>query len=76
MAANWCIALQGFRSMHKSPWKNHAASNNDDRAEPPHREREIVEYTVNLIKFRHPEWGENALTCQMGWNHSQSLPTT
>ena len=44
-----------------------------------HREREareIVEYTINLIKSRHPEWAANDPTCQQCWDYYQSLPTT
>jgi len=44
-----------------------------------HREREtreIVEYTINLIRSRHPGWAANDPTCQKCWDYYQSLPTT
>lgn len=44
-----------------------------------HREREtreIVEYTINMIKSRHPEWVATDSTCQRCWDYYQSLPTT
>lgn len=44
-----------------------------------HREREtraIVDYTINMIKSRHPEWAAADPTCQMCWDYYQSLPTT
>jgi len=39
-----------------------------------HREREtrdIVAYTVELIKQGHPEWSENDPTCQKCWDEYQ-----
>ena len=38
--------------------------------------REIVEYTISMIKSRHPEWTANDPTCQMCWDYYQSLPAT
>jgi hypothetical protein len=41
-----------------------------------HREREtrdIVAYTVELIKQGHPEWSENDSTCQKCWDEYEKL---
>lgn len=45
------------------------------RARREQETREIVEYAVNLIKARHPEWTENDPVCQRCWDYYQSLPT-
>jgi hypothetical protein len=42
-----------------------------------HREeetREIIEYTVGLIKSNHPEWTQNDTTCQKCWDYYRALP--
>jgi hypothetical protein len=44
-----------------------------------HREeetREIIEYTVGLIKSNHPEWAQNDATCQKCWEYYRSIPAT
>ena len=43
-----------------------------------HREREtreIVQFTINMIKARHPEWTQDDPACQRCWDYYQSLPT-
>ena len=37
---------------------------------------EIVEYTINMIKARHPEWTKDDPTCRICWDYYRSLPTT
>jgi len=42
-----------------------------------HREeetREIVEYTVSLIKSNHPEWTQTDSMCQKCWDYYRALP--
>jgi hypothetical protein len=44
-----------------------------------HREqesREIVDYTIGLIKARHPEWTENDPACQKCWEYYRNLPAS
>ena len=45
------------------------------RAHREHEMREIVEYTIDMIKGRHPEWTENDPTCQKCWDYYQTIPT-
>lgn len=54
----------------------HDIATSELRAHRERETREIVEYTISLIKSRHPEWAENDPTCQRCWNYYQSLPTT
>ena len=54
----------------------HDIASSDLRAHRKCETREIVEYTINMIKSRHPEWVANDPTCQMCWDYYQSLPTT
>ena len=55
---------------------HHSVATSELRAHREHETREMVEYTINMIKSRHPEWAENDPTCQQCWNYYQSLPTT
>ncbi|HAV61468.1 MAG TPA: hypothetical protein DCY13_03785 [Verrucomicrobiales bacterium] len=34
---------------------------------------EIVRYTINMIKARHPEWTENDPACQKCWDFYRQL---
>ena len=54
----------------------HDIATSELRAHRERETREIVEYTINMIKARHPEWAENDPTCQLCWNYYQNLPTT
>ncbi len=43
-----------------------------------HRERdkrEMVEYTIGVIRSHHPEWAEKDPACQRCWDYYESLPT-
>jgi len=55
---------------------HHSLATNELRAHRERETREIVEYAVNLIKSRHPEWVESDPTCQMCWDYYQNLLTT
>lgn len=55
---------------------HHSIATSELRAHREHETREMVEYTINMIKSRHPEWAENDPSCQRCWNYYQSLPTT
>ncbi len=35
--------------------------------------RAVVEYTINLIKSRHPEWTEGDPSCQKCWDFYRQL---
>lgn len=54
----------------------HDIASNELRTHRERETREIVEYTIKMIKARHPEWVANDQTCQMCWDYYQSLPTT
>jgi len=55
---------------------HHEITISDFRSHRERETREVIEYTINLIKARHPEWAENDPTCQMCWDYYQQLPTT
>ena len=55
---------------------HHSIASSELRAHSERETREIVEYTINMIKSRHPEWAANDPTCQKCWDYYQSLPTT
>lgn len=42
-----------------------------------HREqetREILDYTIAMIKDRHPEWTADDPTCQLCWDYYRNIP--
>ena len=44
-----------------------------------HREEEtkaMIEYTLGMIKERHPEWTKNDPTCQRCWDYYKNLPAS
>ena len=38
--------------------------------------REIIAYTIELIKQANPEWSENDPTCQKCWDHYRGIAAT
>ena len=38
--------------------------------------KEIIAYTIDLIKQGHPEWSENDPTCQKCWDEYRGLSAT
>jgi len=43
------------------------------RAHQEREKKEIVAYTIELIKQAHPEWSENDPTCQKCWDEFRSV---
>jgi hypothetical protein len=43
------------------------------RAHQAEENREIIAYTIDLIKQNHPEWSENDPTCQQCWDQYQQI---
>ena len=36
----------------------------------------MIEYTLGMIKERHPEWIKNDPTCQRCWDYYKNLPAS
>ena len=54
----------------------HDISSAELRAHREEETRDMIEYTIEFIKMRHPEWAQNEPTCQLCWDYYRGLPVS